>query len=193
MCLLCNANPQPLHRPSPIRTNELSSPPPLCSRSNGEDWFCECAPLYAGRLCQFSACERDPCSHGATCIPKSPLEAVCLCPYGRQGLLCDERECRGNGRLETRLADFFFLMASLGGRCAKGQIKSGGEIKGLMKPNCAEKAKKEMSSRSQIAKAEDTHLLLYEMKKKKSYENVFCYVKELFCRNPSQSSCTAGL
>ncbi|KAM7408877.1 hypothetical protein PAMA_002548 [Pampus argenteus] len=43
-----------------------------------------------GRLCQFTACERNPCGHGATCIPKSPLEAVCLCPYGRQGLLCDE-------------------------------------------------------------------------------------------------------
>lgn len=61
--------------------------------SDAEDWFCECPPLYTGRLCQFTACERSPCSHGATCIPKSPLEAVCLCPYGRQGLLCDERKC----------------------------------------------------------------------------------------------------
>lgn len=58
--------------------------------SDAEDWFCECPPLYTGRLCQLSACERSPCSHGATCIPKSPLEAVCLCPYGRQGLLCDQ-------------------------------------------------------------------------------------------------------
>lgn len=61
--------------------------------SDAEDWFCECPPLYTGRLCQFNACERNPCGHGATCIPKSPLEAVCLCPYGRQGLLCDERKC----------------------------------------------------------------------------------------------------
>lgn len=66
---------------------------PLSSYSDAEDWFCECPPLYTGRLCQFSACQRNPCSHGATCIPKSPLEAVCLCPYGRQGLLCEEREC----------------------------------------------------------------------------------------------------
>ncbi|KAI3363129.1 hypothetical protein L3Q82_011776 [Scortum barcoo] len=58
--------------------------------NDAEDWFCECPPLYTGRLCQFTACERNPCGHGATCIPKSPLEAVCLCPYGRQGLLCDE-------------------------------------------------------------------------------------------------------
>ncbi|GLD66571.1 protein eyes shut homolog [Lates japonicus] len=58
--------------------------------SDAEDWFCECPRLYTGRLCQFNACERNPCGHGATCIPKSPLEAVCLCPYGRQGLLCDE-------------------------------------------------------------------------------------------------------
>ncbi|KAM4590762.1 protein eyes shut homolog [Odontesthes bonariensis] len=74
--------------------------PPVCQHlpcrnggtcvSDAEDWFCECPPLYTGRLCQLSACERSPCSHGATCIPKSPLEAVCLCPYGRQGLLCDQ-------------------------------------------------------------------------------------------------------
>ncbi|XP_034464842.1 protein eyes shut homolog isoform X2 [Hippoglossus hippoglossus] len=74
--------------------------PPVCQHlpcrnggtcvSDAEDWFCECPPLFTGRLCQFDACERDPCGHGATCIPKSPLEVVCLCPYGRQGLLCDE-------------------------------------------------------------------------------------------------------
>ncbi|KAG7230167.1 hypothetical protein INR49_009887 [Caranx melampygus] len=74
--------------------------PPVCQHlpcrnggtcvSDAEDWFCECPPLYTGRLCQFTACERNPCGHGATCIPKSTLEAVCLCPYGRQGLLCDE-------------------------------------------------------------------------------------------------------
>lgn len=58
--------------------------------SDTEDWFCECPPLYTGRLCQLSTCERGPCSHGATCIPKSQLEPICLCPYGRQGLLCDQ-------------------------------------------------------------------------------------------------------
>uniref|UniRef100_A0A7N8WRN9 Eyes shut homolog n=1 Tax=Mastacembelus armatus TaxID=205130 RepID=A0A7N8WRN9_9TELE len=74
--------------------------PPVCQHlpcrnggtcvSDAEDWFCECPPLYTGRLCQLNACERNPCRHGATCIPKSPLEAVCLCPYGRQGLLCED-------------------------------------------------------------------------------------------------------
>lgn len=72
-------------------TNEISLH--VSTFSDAEDWFCECPPLYTGRLCQFNACERNPCSHGATCIPKSQLEAVCLCPYGRQGLLCDECEC----------------------------------------------------------------------------------------------------
>lgn len=38
-----------------------------------------------------------------------------------------------------------------------------------------------MSSRSQIAKAEDPHLNWKKNKnKKKAYENVFCYVKEIF-------------
>ncbi|KAB5518457.1 hypothetical protein PHYPO_G00166130 [Pangasianodon hypophthalmus] len=62
----------------------------LAAVSDAETWFCVCPPLYSGRLCQFSACERNPCAHGATCVPKSPLEAVCLCPHGRQGLLCDQ-------------------------------------------------------------------------------------------------------
>lgn len=74
---------------------------PLSPYSDAEDWFCECPPLYTGRLCQFSACQRNPCSHGATCIPKSPLEAVCLCPYGRQGLLCEERECHSAAQINA--------------------------------------------------------------------------------------------
>lgn len=74
---------------------------PLSPYSDAEDWFCECPPLYTGRLCQFSACQRNPCSHGATCIPKSTLEAVCLCPYGRQGLLCEERECHSAAQINA--------------------------------------------------------------------------------------------
>lgn len=80
---------------SPLTFHLWTNDASLCvsTFSKAESWFCECPPLYTGRLCQFSACERNPCSHGATCIPKSPLEAVCLCPYGRQGLLCEERKC----------------------------------------------------------------------------------------------------
>ncbi|XP_051945836.1 protein eyes shut homolog [Xyrauchen texanus] len=58
--------------------------------SDAENWFCVCPLLYFGKLCQFTACERNPCAHGATCVPQMQLEAACLCPYGRQGLLCDE-------------------------------------------------------------------------------------------------------
>ncbi|XP_036403134.1 protein eyes shut homolog [Megalops cyprinoides] len=58
--------------------------------SDAENWFCRCPRLYSGKLCQFSACERSPCGHGGTCIPKSPQDAVCLCPYGRGGILCDD-------------------------------------------------------------------------------------------------------
>lgn len=71
----------------------------VCTFSDGEDWFCECPPLHTGRRCQLNACERNPCGHGATCIPKSPLEAACLCPYGRQGLLCDECECESASQI----------------------------------------------------------------------------------------------
>ncbi|RXN10513.1 eyes shut-like protein [Labeo rohita] len=58
--------------------------------SDAENWFCACPSLYSGKLCQFTACERNPCARGATCVPQTRLEAACLCPYGRQGLLCDE-------------------------------------------------------------------------------------------------------
>nr|XP_055025772.1 protein eyes shut homolog [Misgurnus anguillicaudatus] len=58
--------------------------------SDTENWFCVCPSLYSGKLCQFTACERNPCARGATCVPQTRLEAACLCPYGRQGLLCDE-------------------------------------------------------------------------------------------------------
>ncbi|XP_078242791.1 protein eyes shut homolog [Pogona vitticeps] len=55
-----------------------------------ENWFCECPAFYSGKLCQFSTCEETPCGNGATCVPKSSQDAVCLCPYGRAGLLCDD-------------------------------------------------------------------------------------------------------
>ncbi|KTF80127.1 hypothetical protein cypCar_00038726 [Cyprinus carpio] len=58
--------------------------------NNAESWFCTCPSLYSGKLCQFTACERNPCALGATCVPQTRLEAVCLCPYGSQGLLCNE-------------------------------------------------------------------------------------------------------
>nr|XP_015218369.1 PREDICTED: protein eyes shut homolog [Lepisosteus oculatus] len=58
--------------------------------SDSENWFCKCPDFYSGKLCQFHACDRSPCSHGATCIPTSTQDAVCLCPYGRAGVLCDE-------------------------------------------------------------------------------------------------------
>ncbi|KAJ8359976.1 hypothetical protein SKAU_G00165010 [Synaphobranchus kaupii] len=58
--------------------------------SDAESWFCRCPTLYSGKLCQFSTCQRSPCGHGGTCVPRSGQEAVCLCPYGRAGILCEE-------------------------------------------------------------------------------------------------------
>ncbi|NXX49317.1 EYS protein, partial [Tricholaema leucomelas] len=58
--------------------------------SDAENWFCECPKLYSGKLCQFATCAGNPCGHGATCVPKSSRDAVCLCPYGRSGILCTD-------------------------------------------------------------------------------------------------------
>ncbi|XP_048352362.1 protein eyes shut homolog [Sphaerodactylus townsendi] len=58
--------------------------------SDTENWFCECSALYSGKLCQFSNCEKNPCGNGATCFPKSNQDTVCLCPYGRTGILCHD-------------------------------------------------------------------------------------------------------
>ncbi|XP_044531293.1 protein eyes shut homolog [Gracilinanus agilis] len=58
--------------------------------SDTENWLCECLQLFSGKLCQFATCENNPCGNGATCIPKSNRDAVCLCPYGRSGVLCTD-------------------------------------------------------------------------------------------------------
>ncbi|KAM6082169.1 protein eyes shut homolog [Chlamydotis macqueenii] len=58
--------------------------------SDAENWFCECPKLYSGKLCQFAICDENPCGNGATCFPKSKQDAVCLCPYGRSGILCSD-------------------------------------------------------------------------------------------------------
>ncbi|XP_053794413.1 protein eyes shut homolog [Vidua chalybeata] len=58
--------------------------------SDEENWYCECPKLYTGKLCQFATCDENPCGNGATCFPKSRRDAVCLCPYGRAGILCSD-------------------------------------------------------------------------------------------------------
>ncbi|KAM7027961.1 protein eyes shut homolog [Passerculus sandwichensis] len=58
--------------------------------SDEENWYCECPKLYTGKLCQFATCDENPCGSGATCFPKSRRDAVCLCPYGRSGILCSD-------------------------------------------------------------------------------------------------------
>ncbi|CAM2112069.1 unnamed protein product, partial [Caretta caretta] len=58
--------------------------------SDTENWFCECPGLYSGKLCQFATCDENPCGNGATCFPKSSQDAVCLCPYGKAGILCSD-------------------------------------------------------------------------------------------------------
>ncbi|NXM81367.1 EYS protein, partial [Oenanthe oenanthe] len=58
--------------------------------SDEENWYCECPKLFTGKLCQFATCDENPCGNGATCFPKSRRDAVCLCPYGRSGILCSD-------------------------------------------------------------------------------------------------------
>ncbi|XP_023778194.1 protein eyes shut homolog [Cyanistes caeruleus] len=58
--------------------------------SDEENWYCECPKLYTGKLCQFATCDENPCGNGATCFPKSRQDAVCLCPYGRSGIVCSD-------------------------------------------------------------------------------------------------------
>ncbi|KTG43155.1 hypothetical protein cypCar_00015669 [Cyprinus carpio] len=58
--------------------------------TDAETWFCTCPSLYSSKPCQFTACEQNPCARGATCVPQTRLDTVCLCPYGTRGLLCDE-------------------------------------------------------------------------------------------------------
>lgn len=67
----------------------------FCLLSDSENWFCECPRLYSGKLCQFATCENNPCRNGATCVPKSGPDFVCLCPYGRSGLLCTDGKSIG--------------------------------------------------------------------------------------------------
>ncbi|KPP77717.1 protein eyes shut-like [Scleropages formosus] len=78
--------------------------------TDSENWFCKCPGLYSGKLCQLTACERNPCRHGATCVPSSAHHAVCLCPYGRAGLLCEDRvnvtRARFGGRDEFGYTSF---------------------------------------------------------------------------------------
>uniref|UniRef100_A0A8C8RY53 Protein eyes shut homolog n=1 Tax=Pelusios castaneus TaxID=367368 RepID=A0A8C8RY53_9SAUR len=61
----------------------------ICT-SDTENWFCECPGLYSGKLCQFTTCDENPCGNGATCFPKSSQDVVCLCPYGKAGIFCND-------------------------------------------------------------------------------------------------------
>ncbi|XP_069742209.1 protein eyes shut homolog [Narcine bancroftii] len=58
--------------------------------SDAEGWFCECPKTYSGKLCQFSGGEGSVCAHGASCVLKATGDPVCICPYGRAGVLCEE-------------------------------------------------------------------------------------------------------
>ncbi|KAM9665229.1 protein eyes shut homolog [Trichechus inunguis] len=84
---LCGKNIENCHVPGcahhPCHNNGICT-------SESENWFCECPRRYSGKLCQFATCENNPCGNGATCVPKSRTDTVCLCPYGRSGVLCTD-------------------------------------------------------------------------------------------------------
>ncbi|XP_058409147.1 basement membrane-specific heparan sulfate proteoglycan core protein isoform X9 [Diceros bicornis minor] len=45
-----------------------------------------------GQCYDSSPCERQPCQHGATCLPAGEYEFQCLCPDGFKGDLCEHEE-----------------------------------------------------------------------------------------------------
>ncbi|CAL4064167.1 unnamed protein product, partial [Meganyctiphanes norvegica] len=53
-------------------------------------WSCRCAPGFIGEVCERRICERSQCIEGM-CIAAQNYSPLCLCPRGRQGLLCQQQ------------------------------------------------------------------------------------------------------
>ncbi|XP_076866760.1 protein eyes shut homolog isoform X2 [Brachyhypopomus gauderio] len=51
---------------------------------------CTCPLPRQTSLHQTDTCQCNPCARGATCVPRPWAEVACLCPHGRQGLLCSD-------------------------------------------------------------------------------------------------------
>ncbi|XP_039278690.1 protein eyes shut [Nilaparvata lugens] len=51
-------------------------------------WNCLCPSGYIGESCNQSVCSNNPCQFGGTCAEFPGSGFICLCPYGKHGLFC---------------------------------------------------------------------------------------------------------
>uniref|UniRef100_A0A8C0VJ11 Agrin n=1 Tax=Cyanistes caeruleus TaxID=156563 RepID=A0A8C0VJ11_CYACU len=63
-----------------------------CHAREADMFHCQCLEAYTGPTCAFerNPCEPSPCHASATCLVLPDRGALCACPMGRQGHLCEQ-------------------------------------------------------------------------------------------------------